>query len=60
MLRKVVLGSGLVTLIPSVSAASPIQESKEPIQPPPMKVSELPIYEAPHADYGEYVVNNFL
>lgn len=55
MIRKVVIGSGLVSLIPSVSAATPIQESKDPVQPPPMKVSELPIYEAPHADYGEYL-----
>ncbi|KAM3960153.1 uncharacterized protein ACR2FA_005782 isoform 1-T1 [Aphomia sociella] len=53
MFRKVVFGSGLVALVPTVSAASPVQE--EPTKPPPMRLSELPIYEAPHADYGEYV-----
>ncbi|XP_047506832.1 MICOS complex subunit MIC27-like isoform X4 [Pieris napi] len=55
MLRKVVVGSGLVVLIPSVNAASPIQEAKEPQRPPPMKPSELPIYDAPHAEYGDLV-----
>lgn len=57
MLRKVVLGSvGVVALMPVVGAASPIKEDpKDPAKPPPMKPSELPIYEAPHADYAEYV-----
>ncbi|XP_059049189.1 MICOS complex subunit MIC27 [Achroia grisella] len=52
MLRKVVFGSGLVALVPTVSAASP---SQEPAKPPPMRPSDLPIYEAPHADYGDYI-----
>ncbi|XP_045760748.1 uncharacterized protein LOC123864395 isoform X1 [Maniola jurtina] len=55
MLRKVVFGSGLVALVPTISAATPVQESKEPVRPPPMRLSELPIYEAPHADYAEYL-----
>ncbi|CAH3859612.1 unnamed protein product [Pieris brassicae] len=55
MLRKVVIGSGLVALIPTVNAASPIQEAKEPQRPPPMKPSELPLYDAPHAEYGDLV-----
>lgn len=59
MIRKVVVGSGLIALIPSVSAAIPVQDSIEPKRPPPMKPSELPIYEAPHADYGEYVIKTF-
>ncbi|CAH0722961.1 unnamed protein product, partial [Brenthis ino] len=55
MIRKVVVGSGLIALIPSVSAATPVQDSIEPKRPPLMKPSELPIYEAPHANYGEYL-----
>ncbi|CAH2267812.1 jg5749 [Pararge aegeria aegeria] len=55
MLRKIVFGSGLVALVPTINAATPVQESKEPVRPPPMKPSELPIYEAPHADYAEYL-----
>ncbi|CAK1600279.1 unnamed protein product [Parnassius mnemosyne] len=56
MLRKVAMGSGVIALIPTISAASPVQESpKEPLKPPPMRPSELPIYEAPHAEYGEYI-----
>ncbi|XP_045453760.1 uncharacterized protein LOC123663063 [Melitaea cinxia] len=55
MIRKVVIGSGLVALVPSVSAATPVPPSDEPVRPPPMKPSELPIYEAPHAEYGEYL-----
>ncbi|XP_072935578.1 uncharacterized protein [Epargyreus clarus] len=55
MLRKVVIGSGLVSLIPSIKAASPIETPNDPAKPPPMRPSELPIYEAPHADYGEYL-----
>ncbi|XP_045504570.1 MICOS complex subunit MIC27 [Colias croceus] len=54
MLRKVVIGSGLAAvLIPTVGAATPIPEAKGPSPPPPMRPSELPIYEAPHADYAE-------
>lgn len=56
MIRKVVLGSGLVALIPTIKAATPVQdEPSGPAKPPPMKYSELPIYEAPHAEYGEYI-----
>ncbi|XP_041973736.1 MICOS complex subunit MIC27-like isoform X2 [Aricia agestis] len=55
MLRKVVLGSGIVALIPTVNAASPVQEAAGPKKPPPMRLSELPIYDAPHADYNEYL-----
>lgn len=55
MYRRIVFGSGLVALVPTVSAATPVLESKEPQCPPPMRPSELPIYESPHADYGEYV-----
>ncbi|KAH9634432.1 hypothetical protein HF086_008266 [Spodoptera exigua] len=57
MLRKVVLGSvGVATLIPVVGAATPIKDAPpNPQKPPPMKPSELPIYEAPHADYAEKV-----
>lgn len=53
MLRKVVFGSGLVSLVPTISAASPVPG--EPAKPPPMRPSDLPIYEAPHADYAEYI-----
>lgn len=56
MLRKLALGSGVVALIPSINAASPVPESPgEPLKPSPMRLSDLPIYEAPHAEYGEYV-----
>ncbi|XP_026484516.1 uncharacterized protein LOC113392348 [Vanessa tameamea] len=55
MFRKVVFGSGLVALVPVVKAATPIRSSNDPALPPPMKPSDLPIYEAPHADYGEYI-----
>lgn len=55
MLRKVVISSiGIATLVPVVGAATPLPEApKAPGCPPPMKPSELPIYEAPHADYAE-------
>lgn len=55
MLRRVVIGSfGVAVLVPTVSAATPIPaEPKGPACPPLMKPSELPIYEAPHAEYGE-------
>ncbi|XP_075980429.1 uncharacterized protein LOC142979416 isoform X2 [Anticarsia gemmatalis] len=60
MLRKVVLGSaGVAALIPVVGAATPIKDEPVtlagPARPPPMRLSELPIYEAPHAEYAEYV-----
>ncbi|XP_023954735.2 MICOS complex subunit MIC27 [Bicyclus anynana] len=55
MIRKIVIGSGMLALVPTIRAATPVQESKEPTRPPPMKPSELPIYEAPHADYAEYL-----
>ncbi|XP_068628450.1 MICOS complex subunit MIC27 isoform X2 [Battus philenor] len=56
MFRKLALGSGMIALIPTVSAATPVGEKPgEPVKPPPMKPSELPIYEAPHAEYGEYI-----
>ncbi|CAH2069042.1 unnamed protein product, partial [Iphiclides podalirius] len=56
MLRKLVIGTGAISLIPTISAATPVPESpSEPIKPPPMRLSELPIYEAPHAEYGEYI-----
>lgn len=57
MLRKVVLGSvGVATLIPAVGAATPLrQDPPDPNKPQPMKPSELPLYEAPHAEYAEYV-----
>ncbi|XP_030030936.2 uncharacterized protein LOC115447836 [Manduca sexta] len=60
MLRKVVLGSvGAAALIPTINAASPVMEKPSgPAKPPPMRPSELPIYEAPHADYGEYLQSN--
>lgn len=55
MIRKVVIGSGFVAFLPTVNAATPVQESKEQDKaaPPPMKPSDLPIYEAPHAEYME-------
>ncbi|KAJ8733717.1 hypothetical protein PYW07_014268 [Mythimna separata] len=55
MLRKVVLGSvGVATLIPAVGAAAPLkQDAADPQKPQPMKPSDLPIYEAPHAEYAE-------
>lgn len=56
MLRRVVIGSFGVAavLVPTVSAATPVPaEPQGPAYPPPMKPSELPIYEAPHAEYGE-------
>ncbi|CAH0600195.1 unnamed protein product [Chrysodeixis includens] len=56
MFRKVVLGSvGVAALIPAIGAAAPIKEEPKLDKPPPMKPSELPIYEAPHADYAEFV-----
>ncbi|CAB3221086.1 unnamed protein product [Arctia plantaginis] len=67
MLRKVVLGSvGVAALMPVVGAAVPLKEAvgsttpiKEeltgPTKPPPMRPSDLPIYDAPHAAYAEYV-----
>ncbi|PZC77657.1 uncharacterized protein LOC110376571 isoform X1 [Helicoverpa armigera] len=57
MLRKVVLGSvGLATFIPVVGAATPIKEDPPNVAKPPlMKPSDLPIYEAPHAEYAEKV-----
>lgn len=56
MLRKVVLGSGLLALVPTVKAATPVSnEPSGPAKPPPMRPSDLPIYEAPHADYGEFI-----
>lgn len=54
MLRKVVIGSGLVALVPTVKAATPVPaEPSGPEKPPPMRPSDLPIYEAPHSEYGE-------
>ncbi|CAG9576201.1 unnamed protein product [Danaus chrysippus] len=54
MLRKVVFGSGLVAFLPTVNAATPVQESQEQDKaPPPMKPSDLLIYDAPHAEYME-------
>ncbi|XP_060810378.1 MICOS complex subunit MIC27 isoform X2 [Amyelois transitella] len=54
MLRKAVFGSGLAALVPSVHAATPLkEEASGPAKPPLMKLSELPIYETPHADYVE-------
>lgn len=49
------LGSvGVATLIPAVGAAAPLkQDVADPQKPQPMKPSELPIYEAPHAEYAE-------
>ncbi|CAK1548739.1 unnamed protein product [Leptosia nina] len=52
MLRTVVTASGLVAFVPTVSAATP---TEEPSRPPLMKPSELPIYEAPHAEYGDHL-----
>lgn len=47
---------GAAALIPSVIAATPtVDEPKAPPCPKPMKPSDLPIYEAPHAEYAEYV-----
>lgn len=56
MIRKVVLGSGLLAFVPQVRAAIPVDDQTEPHKPPPMKPSELPYYESPHAKYGEYVI----
>ncbi|KAI5635841.1 apolipoprotein O domain-containing protein [Phthorimaea operculella] len=54
MLRTVAIGTGvMVTLMPTVKAAIPVD--KEPQKPAPMKPSELPIYESPHADYAEFI-----
>lgn len=55
MFRKVIVGSiGAAALIPVIKAASPIEEkNNEPAKPPLMRPSDLPIYEAPHADYIE-------
>lgn len=60
MLRKVVLGSiGVAGLMPVVGAATVIKEESVtqdgPAKPPPMRPSDLPIYDAPHADYAEYL-----
>ncbi|KPJ17822.1 hypothetical protein RR48_06628 [Papilio machaon] len=57
MLRKVAIGTaGVIALVPTISAATPVQEKPgEPLKPPPMRPSDLPIYEAPHAEYGEYI-----
>ncbi|XP_021209059.1 uncharacterized protein LOC101737762 isoform X2 [Bombyx mori] len=57
MLRKVVMSSmGAIALVPVIKAAAPInEESNGPAKPPPMRVSELPLYETPHADYAEYL-----
>ncbi|KAJ0181440.1 hypothetical protein K1T71_003525 [Dendrolimus kikuchii] len=57
MLRKVIVGSfGAAALIPVVKAATPLaNDSNGPAKPPPMRPSDLPIYEAPHADYIEYM-----
>ncbi|RVE52066.1 hypothetical protein evm_003344 [Chilo suppressalis] len=57
MIRNVVLGSGgLVALVPIIKAASPVQDDPAgPLKPPPMRYTDLPIYDAPHAEYGEYV-----
>lgn len=67
MLRKVVLGSvGVAALMPVVGAAVPLKDvvsSTSPIKedpagppkPPLMRPSDLPIYDAPHAAYAEYV-----
>lgn len=56
MLRKVVMGTGLVALVPVVSAATPVKNDPDtPVRPPPMRPSDLPMYDAPHAEYGEYV-----
>ncbi|XP_049887878.1 uncharacterized protein LOC126382149 [Pectinophora gossypiella] len=53
MLRTVAIGSGLVALVPVVRAAKPVDP--DPSKPPPlMKACDLPIYDSPHADYGEY------
>ncbi|CAG9782701.1 unnamed protein product [Diatraea saccharalis] len=56
MIRNVAVGSSLVALIPTLKAASPVQnETSGPPKPPPMRYTDLPIYEAPHAEYGEFV-----
>lgn len=50
------MGTGLVALVPVVSAATPVKnEPDTPVRPPPMRPSDLPMYDAPHAEYGEYV-----
>lgn len=56
MLRKVIVGSiGAAAVIPIVKAATPLSEElSEPAKPPLMRPSDLPIYEAPHAEYIEY------
>lgn len=65
MLRKLVLGTvGVAALVPVVGAATPIKDEpvlpNGPAKPPPMRPSELPIYEAPHAEYAEYVLSCYL
>lgn len=55
MLRKVIVGSSVLTMVPTVKAATPVSDSKGPQKPPPMRSSDLPIYDTPHADYVEYV-----
>ncbi|XP_053601230.1 MICOS complex subunit MIC27 isoform X2 [Plodia interpunctella] len=55
MLRKAVFGSSLAAVVPVINAATPLKDvASGPSKPPPMKPSELPIYEAPHAEYVEY------
>ncbi|KAJ2944001.1 hypothetical protein O0L34_g8326 [Tuta absoluta] len=54
MLRSVAIGTGvMVNFIPTVKAATPVD--KEPSKPAPMKPSDLPIYESPHADYAAFI-----
>lgn len=51
MIRKIFCTSPLMAIIPVVKAATPLKD--EPQKPAPMRPSELPIYETPHADYSE-------
>ncbi|XP_026323986.1 uncharacterized protein LOC113233179 [Hyposmocoma kahamanoa] len=55
MIRKVVLGTGLLAFVPQVRAATPVDDQPEPHKPPPMRPSDLPYYDSPHAQYGEFV-----
>lgn len=55
MFRKVVIVSPALGLIPVVKAAVPVKS--EPQRPSPMRPSDLPVYEAPHADYADHLTD---
>ncbi|GBP66286.1 MICOS complex subunit MIC27 [Eumeta japonica] len=50
------MGSSVLAAVPVVNTTTPVKdENNEPQKPHPMKLSDLPVYEAPHAEYGDFI-----